>query len=75
MSARLLDWIKQVKDPLLQGEVATPYYTKAMADLTEYATPYQPCSDNVKRDFATLTPVVLVLWHCVYCRFPACAGN
>jgi hypothetical protein len=35
LSARLIGWMEQVKDPLLQGEVATPYYMRAMADLTE----------------------------------------
>lgn len=32
LSARLLEWMKEVKDPLLQGPLNTPYYQKAMAD-------------------------------------------
>jgi len=37
LSARLFDWMKQVEDPLLQGEVRTPYYEKAMVDLAACA--------------------------------------
>ena len=33
LSAKLLDWMKQVNDPLLEGPLRTPYYEKAMADL------------------------------------------
>jgi hypothetical protein len=29
--------MEQVKDPLLHGEVRTPYYARAMADLREAA--------------------------------------
>ncbi len=34
LDARLLDWMKQVGDPLLQGPIATPYYQQAIADFT-----------------------------------------
>ncbi len=33
LSRRLLDWMKQVKDPLLEGPLRTPYYERAIADL------------------------------------------
>jgi len=33
LSRRLLAWMKQVKDPLLEGPLRTPYYDKAMTDL------------------------------------------
>ncbi|MFO7974943.1 MAG: sulfatase [Candidatus Hydrogenedentota bacterium] len=32
LSDRLLDWIRQVNDPLLEGLPRTPYYARAMAD-------------------------------------------
>ena len=33
LSHRLLAWMEQVKDPLLEGPLRTPYYDKAMTDL------------------------------------------
>jgi N-sulfoglucosamine sulfohydrolase len=33
LSKRLLDWMKRVKDPLLEGPLRTPYYDKAIIDL------------------------------------------
>ncbi len=33
LSQSLLAWMKQVKDPLLEGPLRTPYYDRAMADL------------------------------------------
>lgn len=35
-SKRLLCWMKEVKDPLLNGPVKTPYYEKAMHDLNGF---------------------------------------
>ncbi len=35
LSRSLLDWMKQVDDPLLRGPLRTPYYDKAMADLRD----------------------------------------
>ncbi len=32
LSARLMDWMRQVKDPLLKGPLQHPYYLKAMQD-------------------------------------------
>jgi len=34
LSGRLLAWMKEVKDPLLEGPLRTPYYDRAMGDLT-----------------------------------------
>lgn len=33
LSKGLLDWMKEVEDPLLEGPLRTPYYDKAMADI------------------------------------------
>ena len=35
LSGRLLAWMKQVKDPLLEGPLRTPYYDRAIGDLME----------------------------------------
>jgi len=34
LSAKLLEWMKEVDDPLLKGPQRTPYYDKAMKDFT-----------------------------------------
>jgi hypothetical protein len=34
LTKSLLAWIKEVEDPLLEGPLRTPYYDRAMADLT-----------------------------------------
>ena len=35
LSGRLVAWMKQVKDPLLEGPLRTPYYDRAMRDLMD----------------------------------------
>ena len=35
LSEKLLDWMKDLNDPLLKGPLRTPYYERAMADLLE----------------------------------------
>jgi len=37
LSGRLLEWMKQVGDPILDGPIATPYYRKAMQSLADDA--------------------------------------
>ena len=39
LSARLLRWMQEVDDPLLEGPLRTPYYDRAMADLLTADTP------------------------------------
>ena len=39
LSARLLTWMQEVDDPLLEGPLRTPYYDRALADLLTTDTP------------------------------------
>ena len=32
LSAQLLDWMREIDDPLLRGPLKTPYYEKSVAD-------------------------------------------
>jgi hypothetical protein len=35
LSRRLLAWMREVNDPLLDGPLRTPYYDRSIADLTK----------------------------------------
>ncbi len=43
LSAKLMEWMKRVNDPLLRGPFETPYYEKAMKDLSRAGAEH--CAD------------------------------